>query len=94
MCEFVENPLILRTMKEEMGLQVAMAKASGLDLTPSQRRKVESHTQSRMTHGFIGDGVHRQPSQCTMDTVRGMRVSSSGSYVGFHDTAAGGGDSS
>jgi hypothetical protein len=91
-CQFVENPLLLRKIKEEVGIQVAVAKAIGQYLTPYQRMKVASRTYSRVCHGFIGHGVCWQPSQCTMDTVRGVWVSPSGSYVGFHETAAAVGD--
>jgi hypothetical protein len=38
-CQVVENPLLLRTTKEEVGVQVVIVKAIGQDLTPTQRRK-------------------------------------------------------
>jgi hypothetical protein len=59
MCQFVENPLTLRTIKEEVGVQVAIVKANGQYLTHSQRRKVVSRTYSRVTHGFLRHGARR-----------------------------------
>jgi hypothetical protein len=73
---------------------MAILKAIGQYLTHSQLRKVVFCTYSRVTHDFLGCDVHRQPSQCTMDTVCGIWVSSQGSYAGFHETAAAFGDSS
>jgi hypothetical protein len=72
--QFVDNPLILRTIKEEVGVQVSIAKARGQDLTPTQHRKVAFHTYTRLTYGFL---------------IRGLRlVSSPGSHIGYHETAA------
>jgi hypothetical protein len=91
-CKFVENPLLLRTLKEEVGIQVAVAKSNGQDITPYQRRKVAFRTYSRICHGFLGRGVRQKPRQCTMDSVRGVWVSPSGSYAGLHERAAAVGD--
>jgi hypothetical protein len=33
--QFIENPLWLRTIKEEVGVQVAVLKAGGQDLIPT-----------------------------------------------------------
>jgi hypothetical protein len=94
-CQFVENhPLLLRIIKEEMVVQIAIVKVSGQYLTPTQRRKVVFRTYTRLTHGFLGCDVRRHPIQCTMDTVRGFWVSLSGSRAGYHKTAATVGDSS
>jgi hypothetical protein len=75
MCQFVENPLLFCTLKEEVGVQVTKVKAISQYMTPTPRRKVAFRTCTRLTHGFLGCSVRRHPSQCTMDTVNGVWVS-------------------
>jgi hypothetical protein len=87
-CQFIQNLLLLRTIKEEVDVQVSIANTSGQDLTPTQCRKVAFRTNTRLTHGFLGCVVHCHPSQCTLDTVCGVWVSLSGSHIGYHETAA------
>jgi hypothetical protein len=40
-CKFIENPLLVCTIKEEVGVKVSIAKASIQDLTPTQRSKAD-----------------------------------------------------
>jgi hypothetical protein len=86
-CRFIENPLLLYIIKEEVDIQVSIAKAGDQDLIPTHCRKVDFRTYTRLTYGCLGRGVRHHPSQCTLDMVHCICVSSSGSHVGYHEPA-------